>query len=83
MDRNGHFLRGKKVVPSARLRSLYLQGLENEIWSFLTMLEHRAEILTAISHDQRISGRYELAEAYKKQSMHSKAKAQSLRKLLT
>jgi len=71
-----------KLASSARFKPSYHQVLENELWGFLSRLEHRAEILTAISHDRRISGRYELAEAYRKQCMDSKAKAQSIRKLL-
>jgi hypothetical protein len=85
MDRRDRFPRAKaskKLASSVRLKSSYQEILKSELWGSLSKLEHRAEILTAISHDQRISGRYELAEAYKKQSIHSKAKAQSIRKLL-
>jgi len=72
----------KKLGLSVRLKPSCRKALENELWEALCKLEHRAEILIAISHDQRTSGWYELAEAYKKQSMNSKAKAQSIRKLL-
>jgi hypothetical protein len=72
----------KKLTSSVRFKPPSHKALENELRGFLSRLEHRAEILTAISHRQRISGCYELAEAYRKQSMNSKAKAQSIRRLL-
>lgn len=77
-----------RTSPSERLASRerskpsYQQVVENELRGSLSKLEHRAEILAAISQNRRISGRYELAEAYRKQSMNSKARAQSIRKLL-
>jgi hypothetical protein len=73
---------GKKLASGGRSKPSYQQVVENELRGSLSKLEHRAEILTAISEDHRISGRYELAEAYRKQSMNSKARAQSIRKLL-
>ena len=56
--------------------------LERELLESLNRIEHRAEILIAISHTQRKSGWDELAEAYRKQAMSSMARAQSIRKLL-
>jgi hypothetical protein len=72
----------KKLVSNTHSESSCPEALQNELWASLSKLEHRAEILMAISQDQRISGRYESAEAYKKQAMNSKAYAQSIRKLL-
>ena len=85
MDHRNHFPRAKankKLPSSARFKPSYHQVLENELWGSLSKLEHRAEILIAISRNQRISGRYESAEAYRKQSINSMAEAQSIRKLL-
>jgi len=85
MDRRNDFPRVKvqgKLASSARFKPSYRQELESELSRSLSKLEHRAEILIAISRDQRVSGCYELAEAYRKQSMNWKAKAQSIRKLL-
>jgi len=58
------------------------KAIQDEVWSLLGRCEHRAEILAAIAHEQRASGRHELAEAYKKQSIESKKRAESVRKLL-
>ena len=85
MDEEDHVSQAKankKLASSARLNPSCHEALENELWGSLCKLEHRAEILVAISHNQRTSGCYELAEAYKKQAMNSKACAQSIRKLL-
>jgi hypothetical protein len=72
----------KRLASNVRLNPIFPEALQNELWWFLSKLEHRAEILMAISPNQRTSGRYESAEAYKKQAMNSKAYAQSIRKLL-
>jgi hypothetical protein len=72
----------QKFTSSERLKPSYHEALERELWESLSKIEHRAEILIAISQNQRTSGRYELAEAYRKQAMKSKAYAQSIRKLL-
>ncbi len=58
------------------------KAIHDDLWSLLGKLEHRAEILTAIAHEQRASGRNEMAEAYKKQTIESKKHAESVRKLL-
>ncbi len=85
MDREGHASQAKankKLASNVRLKPSCPEALQNELWGSLSKLEHRAEILMAISQNQRTSGRYESAEAYKKQAMNSKAYAQSIRKLL-
>ena len=58
------------------------RATNDDLWSLLDKWEHRAEILAAIAHEQRASGRHELAEAYKKQAIESKKHAESVRKLL-
>jgi len=85
MDKEGHASQAKaneKLAPIVRLKSSCPETLLNELWGSLSKFEHRAEILMAISHNQRASGRYESAEAYKRQAINSKACAQSIRKLL-
>jgi len=85
MDRKGHPSQAKtneKLSPIVRSKSPCPEALQNELWGSLSKLEHRAEILTAISRNQRTTGRCESAEAYKRQAMNSKAYAQSIRKLL-
>ena len=86
MDKENYLPQAKanqKPTPKRRLKASYLEAIENEIWESLSKLEHRVEILMAVSHNQQASGCHELAEAYKKQAMKSKAYAQSIRKLLT
>jgi len=56
--------------------------IHDDLWSLLGKWEHRAEILAAIAHEQRVSGRHEMAEAYKKQAIESKKYAESVRKIL-
>jgi hypothetical protein len=58
------------------------KAIQDDLWSLLGRWEHRAEILAAIAHEQRASGRHEMAEAYKKQAIESKKHAESVRKLL-
>jgi len=58
------------------------KAIQDQLWSLLDRLDHRAEILTAIAHEQRASGHYELAEAYKKQAIESKRHAESVRQLI-
>ena len=58
------------------------KAIQDDLWSLLGTWEHRAEILAAIAHEQRASGRHESAEAYMKQSIESKKHAESVRKLL-
>lgn len=85
MDREGRDSQAKankKLASNARLKPICQKHLQNELWGALSKLEHRAEILMAISQNQRTCGRYEMAEAYKRQAMNSKAYAQSIRKLL-
>jgi exonuclease VII large subunit len=86
MDK-GRYLPGakldKNLASIVRLKTSCHEVLERELKESLNKLEHRAEILEAISHHQRTSECYELAEAYRKQAMISKACAQSIRRLLT
>ena len=85
MDREDHTSQAsanKKLTSNVRFKPSCSEALQNELWRSLSKLEHRAEILMAISQNQRTSGRYESAEAYKKQAMNSMAYAQSIRKLL-
>ena len=72
----------RKLTSKVRSKPPCPEALQNQLWGSLGKLEHRAEVLMAISHNQRTSGRYESAEAYKKQAMNSKGYAQSIRKLL-
>jgi len=58
------------------------KAIQDDLWSLLDRWEHRAEILAAIAHDQRASGRHESAEAYRNQSIESKKNAESVRKVL-
>jgi hypothetical protein len=85
MDREGRDSQAKankKLGSNMRLRPISHKHLRNELWGSLSKLEHRAEVLMSISQNQRTCGRYELAEAYKRQAMNSKAYAHSIRKLL-
>ena len=82
MDREGHASQNEKLTSIVRSKLIFPEALQNELWGSLSKLEHRAEILMAISHDHRTSGRYESAEFYKRQAMNSKAYAQSFWKLL-
>jgi hypothetical protein len=85
MDTGGHASQAKadkKLASNVRLKSHCPEAFQNELWESLSKLEHHAEILMAISQNQRTSGRYESAEAYKKQAINSMAYAQSIRKLL-
>jgi len=85
MDKENHFPQAKmnqKLTSSVRLKRSWHETLESELWESLNKLDHRAEILIAISQNQQASGSYELAEAYREQAMKSKAYAQSIRKLL-
>jgi hypothetical protein len=84
MDREGHASQTKvnrKLASNVRLKPSSPGALQNELGGSLSKLEHRAEILMTISRNQPTSGRYESAEAYKKQAINSMAYAQSIRKL--
>jgi hypothetical protein len=65
-----------------QFRGKAYKAIQDDLWSLLGRWEHRAEILATIAHEQRTSGRHELAEAYKKQSIESKKHAESVRRLL-
>jgi hypothetical protein len=73
----------KKLPMTVRSTASCHEVLDSELWEFFKKLEHRAEILMTISQDQRRSGCYELAEAYRRQGTNLKIKTQAMRKLLT
>ncbi len=70
----------KPTLHEHSMRSFH-EVLERDLLESLNRIEHRAEILIAISDSQRKCGRDELAEAYRKQGMNSRVKVQSIRKL--
>lgn len=68
-------------------KNYHFQGMAYEVIQsnlsgLLDRLEHRAEILMAISHNQRTNGYHELAEASKHQAVETKKHAETIRKLL-
>jgi hypothetical protein len=78
MDKEDHLSQrkaNKKLTPKTHLNASYREALENELWESLNKLEHRVEILRAISCDQRASECYELAKVYRKQAMETKVYA--------
>ena len=55
MDKENYLPQAKanqKPTPKRRLKASYLEAIENEIWESLSKLEHRVEILMAVSHNQ-------------------------------
>jgi hypothetical protein len=85
MDEENHFPQTKmnqKLTLRFRLERSWPEALESELRESLNKLDHRAEILIAISDNQRAAGCYELAEAYGKQAMKLKAYTQPIWKLL-
>ncbi len=56
------------------------KSFHDDLYGLLGKWEHRAEILAAIAHEQRASGRHEAADAYNKQAIESKKHAESVRK---
>jgi len=85
MAKENHVLQAKankKLVSSVHLKTFCHEALENELFGSLSKLEHRMEILMAISHNRQAAGYYELAEAYKRQAAELKVYAQPIRKLL-
>ena len=73
----------EKLSPKLSLRTSRPEALEDELLGVLNKLEHRVGVLMTIAQHQRVSGCYESAEAYKKQALQSKGRAESIRKLLT
>jgi hypothetical protein len=74
--------KNKMHTKTYQFQGMAYKAIQDELWSLLDRWEHRVEILTAIAHEQRASGRHELADAYKKQAIESKKRAASVRKLL-
>jgi hypothetical protein len=71
MNKRNHHSQGKAY-----------EAIQNNLSSLLDKLEHRAEILMAISHSQRTNGYDELAEVSKRQAMEAKKHSETIRKLL-
>jgi hypothetical protein len=85
MDKGNYFPQTKvnqKLTSSVRLEKSWHEALESELWEPLSKVNHRAEVLIAISDNQRAPGCYELGEAYRKEAMKLKAHAQPIWKLL-
>ena len=78
------FQEGFSQKPSPELYPTTSQSgvPEFELLELLNKLEHRVGVLMAIAHHQHASGCYASAEAYKKQAIESRGRAESIRKLL-
>ena len=57
-------------------------SLRHELWEATKRLEHRAEVLSSLSHQHRSSGSHELDESCKRQAAESQKRAQLIRKIL-
>ena len=82
MPKQNHFHRvkaNKKLALIQHLMRSCQEVLEHELLESLNKIEHRAEILMAMSHSQRKFGWHELAEAYMKLGMNLKTKARPIR----
>ncbi len=75
----------KKLAPTLRFKTPCHVVFEKELKECWNKLEHLAEILEPIFHHQRTSEcyEYELAEASRRQTIHSKAYLQLIGRLLT
>jgi hypothetical protein len=71
MNKKNHHFKGKAY-----------EVIQNNLLGLLGKLEHRVEILTAISHSQRTNGYQELAEVSKRQAIETKKHSETIRKLL-
>jgi hypothetical protein len=71
MNKGSHHFQGKAY-----------EAIQNNLLGLLDRLEHRVEILMAISHSQRTNGHQELAEVSKRQAMEMKKHSETIRKLL-
>jgi hypothetical protein len=58
------------------------EAIQNNLLGLLGRLEHRVEILMAISHGQRTKGYHELAEISKRQAMETRKHSETIRRLL-
>ena len=57
-------------------------SLRHELLEATKRLEHRAEVLSSLSHQHRSSGSHELDESCKRQAAESQKRAQLIRKIL-
>ena len=57
-------------------------SLRHELSEATKRLEHRAEVLSSLSHQHRSSGSHELDESCKRQAAESQKRAQLIRKIL-
>lgn len=71
MNKENHHFQGKAY-----------EVIQNNLLGLLGRLEHRVEILMAISNSQRTNGYQELAEVSKRQAMEAKKHSETIRKLL-
>lgn len=71
MSKGNHHYQGKAY-----------EAIQNNLFGLLGKLEHRVEILMAISHSQRTNGYQELAEVSKRQAIETKKHSETIRKLL-
>jgi hypothetical protein len=58
------------------------EAIQNNLLGLLGRLEHRVEILMAISQGQRTNGNHELAEVSKRQAIETKKHSETIRRLL-
>ncbi len=58
------------------------RSLRHELSEATKRLEHRAEVLSSLSHQHQSSGSHELAESCKRQAVESRKRAQLIRKIL-
>jgi hypothetical protein len=71
MNKKNHHFQGKAY-----------EAIQNNLFGLLGRLEHRVEILMAISQSQRTNGNQELAEVSKRQAMETKKHSETIRRLL-
>lgn len=71
MNKRNHHFQGKAY-----------EAIQNNLLGLLGKLEHRVEILMAISQSQRTNGYQELAEVSKRQAMETKKHSETIRRLL-
>ena len=57
-------------------------SLRQELLEATKRLEHRAEVLSSLSHQHHSTGSHELAESCKRQAAEFQKQAQSIRKIL-
>jgi len=71
MNKRNHHFQGKAY-----------EAIQNNLYGLLGKLEHRVEVLMAISQSQRTSGNQELAEVSRRQAMETKKHSETIRRLL-